>query len=82
MADKNNKEPEKKEKQEVKETKPKKGMEINAEIREKEQKLFDLRIDLRLGKLQNTNEIKAVRREIAKLKTKENLDKFIASSKE
>lgn len=77
MADKKIEEPENK-----KAVVSQEGLEIDTEIREKEQKLFDLKIDLRLGKLKNPNEIKSVRRDIARLKTKKNLNKFISSAKE
>lgn len=55
--------------------------EIMEEVEEKKRKLLDLKINLRLGKLKNPNEIRALRKEIARLKTKLSLSRFVRGVK-
>ena len=75
------KEQDKKETTEKKIEVNKKKSERQSEIQEKESKLLDLRIDLKMGKLKNPNEIRKLRKEIAQLKTKISLEKFISGDK-
>lgn len=42
---------------------------INAKVREGEAKLFDLKLQNSLGKLENTAQIRILRRDIARMKT-------------
>lgn len=48
------------------------------DLQSKNEKLASLKLDHKLGKLKNPNEIKKIRREIAKMKTKMSLESFIA----
>jgi len=51
-------------------------------IQDKVKELLNMRIDHRLGKLKNPKQIKKARREIARMKTKISLERFIHATKE
>jgi large subunit ribosomal protein L29 len=42
---------------------------IVAKVKENELKLFDIKMQNRLGKLENTSQVRQVRRDIARMKT-------------
>ena len=58
------------------------GDDLHKEINDKQEKLASLTIDHKLGKLKNLNELKMVRRDIARLKTKLSLAKFVIQNPE
>lgn len=51
---------------------------IKETLKGKQETLLSLKLDHRLGKLKNHNEIKQVRREVARLKTKIRLVEFLS----
>ena len=60
--------------------KKKSTLDIENQIKDKAKELFDLKIEHKLGKLKDVNQIKKARRGLARLKTKKNLAEIASES--